>query len=41
MQGLNFPAPDLGVLFQGAAIIIGALMAFWVVRKLIKLANKS
>jgi len=41
MQGFNFPVPDLSVLFQGAFVIIGALMAFWVVRKLIKLANRS
>jgi hypothetical protein len=41
MQGFQFPQPDLTALFQGAAVIITALMAYWVVRKLIKLANKS
>ncbi len=41
MEGLSFPTPDLAVLAQGAGIVIGALMAYWVVRKLIKLANRS
>jgi hypothetical protein len=41
MTGFSFPAPDLSSLFSGAAVIIGALMAFWVIRKLIKLANRS
>jgi len=41
MGGFTFPTPDLGPLFSGAAVIITALMAYWVVRKLIKLANRS
>ncbi len=41
MTGLSFPAPDLSLLAQGAGIVIAALMAYWVVRKLIKLANRS
>jgi len=41
MEGFTFPTPNLTPLFQGVGVIIGALMAYWVVRKLIKLANRS
>jgi len=40
-EGLTFPQPDTGLLVQGLGVLLVALLGIWVVRKVVKLVNKS
>ncbi len=40
-EGLDFPTPDTALLVQGLGVVLVALLGIWVVRKVVKLVNKS
>jgi len=40
-EGLQFPQPDTTLLVQGLGVLLVALLGIWVIRKVIKLVNKS
>ncbi len=40
-QGVQFPTPDTSLLVQGLGVLLVALLGIWVVRKVVKLVNKS